>query len=184
MESPGRKSRCEAMRGKKCSGRWSPKCYCTKGGKEGPKAAAAAAAAPKRMPEATKKLSSLATIVANLPDVYDVDYEQSEKKIARKLYGSKLKLLTPTVISKYLKQGQRFYGLSGQGWSGVETKQDKKKNIELLTYVGSIYSSGEQEAVINFPGLGVFECQLATTSSGKDFFGTGSGSDPIFIFID
>ena len=99
MESPGRKSRCEAMRGKKCSGRWSPKCYCTDAkGAKGPHVPAAAAA-----PKASKHLSTLATILANLPDVYEknIDYEMSEKKIARRLYGSKLKRLTPKVISKW-----------------------------------------------------------------------------------
>ena len=55
--------------------------------------------------------------------------------------------------------------------------------------MGSVYSSGEQEAVIDFPGLGVFKCHLSVTGlwfsqPGKEFFATGSGSDPIFIFID
>lgn len=175
-------SHCEMKTQRKCQGHWSPKCRCMTKTRSQRRDKASNVSNVSKPLKPAKKLATLDTIYASLPNVYekDIDYELSEKKNARKLYGKRIKLLTPKIISKYLKPGQSFYGLSGQTWSSVDTLAEKKKQIEKMTFLGFQKSSGEP--VIKFK-YGTYEVQLSFTKD-KEYYGTGSGSDPIFIFFD
>ena len=44
------------------------------------------------------------------------DMESSDLHIARKLYGPDVHYLSVKLITKVLSKGEKFYGLSGQGW--------------------------------------------------------------------
>jgi hypothetical protein len=194
---------CEKKRGRKCSlGHWSPKCSCmtkahTKAHRSGRERHIGGSmkdivqrnsyiqkrvAAPAAVPRSKRTLLSLSTIYKNLPPMLakPIDYEDSEIVNARKLYGSQLKLLTPKLIRKYMKRGQGFYGLSGQSWGSVDTQQEKKDSIEFMKFNGLKKNSGDASITFN---IGTFDAYLGGDYKGQEYYGTGSGHDPVFVFI-
>ena len=116
------------------------------------------------------------------------DMESSDLHIARKLYGPDVHYLSVKLITKVLSKGEKFYGLSGQGWMDGDDFNIREYKFKGFVSPDNEYSDASGAKADYEEGDSVCIKDRRDTFNAYDCegngskFGTGSGCDPILVF--
>jgi hypothetical protein len=178
-----------------------------------PPRAAAAAAAPKRPKSRSPPRAAAApsiqvmtktmireslTPYSGRPEIEEYD---NGLKMARRIFSPHVKYFTPKLVEKLkLKPGFTFWGLDGQGWSGAADEDDDNHRMAHLTKIKFQGFYNESEQHLEEPSYGdtsilyrakyqedndmvINGYQAHACDFDRKMWGTGSGCDPVMIFI-
>lgn len=168
--------------------------------KNSPKSPQSPKSTSSRLPKKSKILKSLPKLKSKEQIEKLENYQNYDAlKHARGLYGKRVHYLNPTTIKKFnLTPGQTFWGLEGQYWGfgDIEDEQNwRNSEITKITFGGFVGEDNEHEFLgtegdkkhlfrashHEYDDI-VVNGYLAHTLDEK-VYGTGSGSDPVFIFV-
>ena len=122
-------------------------------------------------------------------------------KMARRIFSPYVKYFTPKLVEKLkLKPGFTFWGLDGQGWSQAANKDDDNHRMAHLTHIkfqGFYNEDTEQDIEEPYGDTSILYrakyqegdnmvingYQANACGFDRKIWGTGSGCDPVMIFI-
>lgn len=137
---------------------------------------------------------SKAQIFKSIPETRQVDQNiYGTLKHVRALYGPNVHYFSKTV-AKALASGSTVYGLEGQDFWSAQSKAEKRKQVKKITFWGyhpdfemgltsldDVTLKPGNDIVITVEG---FIKEPYSAHYYKNTFSTGSGSDPIFVFLN
>ena len=130
-------------------------------------------------------------IVDSFPAKFTEDLSFTKLSEVKKYYGPYVKRLTPTLANTLV--GKNVYALLGQNYWEPETMNDKTKSVSQIKIVGfsddenTIFKKYKDNEYIMIEDNTYYKSKYpfpAYKCTGKytNYWSTGSGCDPVYIF--